>query len=136
MIATTSTSSCHRRTLLPICWWKKSLENAFLKLSGNYCKIVQKKQIISSKTTITWLFDNILCYLSFLVLGEKLAFFNKLLQGFFYTLKQSYIDLCAQSVNVNEFLFREYSSLTPSGLQNRLHFGFRCLKPTPQVKCH
>ena len=93
---------------------------------------------MASKTIITWLFNNILCYLSFLVLAKKI--FQQTVVRVYYTLNQSYIDLCAQSVNVTEYLFREHYSLTPSGLQNRLHVAFidihRCPKSKPQVKCH
>ena len=58
LITTTLISSCHWKTLVPFCLRKKRPENAFLKLIGNYRKIVQKKTV-PFKTTINWLFNDI-----------------------------------------------------------------------------
>ena len=44
-----STSSCHRKTFLPFCLRKKIPENAFLTLTVNYHKIVQKNKLYYSK---------------------------------------------------------------------------------------
>ena len=49
MITTTLTSSCHRKTLVHFCLRKKRPENAFLTLTVNYCKIVQKNKLCHSK---------------------------------------------------------------------------------------
>ena len=49
LIATTSISSYHWKTLVHFCLWKKIPENAFLTLIVNYCKIVQKNKLCYSK---------------------------------------------------------------------------------------
>ena len=49
MIITTATSYCHWKTLAPFCLRKKSPENAFLILTVNYFKIVQKNKLCYSK---------------------------------------------------------------------------------------
>ena len=59
MITTALTSSCHLETLVPLCLRKKIPENAFLILTVNYRKIVQKKQIMLFKTALSWLFNDI-----------------------------------------------------------------------------
>ena len=42
-------SSCHRKTLVPFCLRKKRPQNAFLTLTANYRKIVQKNKLRHSK---------------------------------------------------------------------------------------
>ena len=49
MITTTLISSCHWKTLVPFCLRKKRLENAFLALTVNYRKIVQKNKLYYPK---------------------------------------------------------------------------------------
>ena len=49
MITTTLISSCHRKTLVPFCLRKKRADNAFLTLSVNYRKIVQKNKLCHPK---------------------------------------------------------------------------------------
>ena len=49
LITTSSTSSCHWKTLVPFCLWKKRPENAFLTLIVNYRKIVEKNKLCHSK---------------------------------------------------------------------------------------
>ena len=49
MITTTLISSCHCKTLVPLCLQKKWPENAFLTLTVNYRKIVQKNNLCYSK---------------------------------------------------------------------------------------
>ena len=49
VITTTLTSFCHRKTLVPFCLQKKSPENAFLTLTVNYRKIIQKIKLCHSK---------------------------------------------------------------------------------------
>ena len=49
MIATTSISSCHWKTLVPFCLRKKRPENAFLTLTVNYRRIVRKNKLCYSK---------------------------------------------------------------------------------------
>ena len=49
MITTTLTSSCHWKTLVPFCLGKKRPENAFLTLTVNYRKIVQKNKLCHPK---------------------------------------------------------------------------------------
>ena len=56
MITTALTSSCHHKNLVP--FWKIP-ENAFLTLTKNCRKIVQKKQIMPFKTRLNWLFNDI-----------------------------------------------------------------------------
>ena len=46
---TTLISSCHWKTLVPFCLPKNKLENAFLILTVNYRKIVQKNKLCYSK---------------------------------------------------------------------------------------
>ena len=62
LITTTLKSSCHWKTLVPFCLWKKRPGNGFLILIVNYHKIIQKKKIMLFKTTVNCLFNNI-CYL-------------------------------------------------------------------------
>ena len=59
MITTTLISSCHWKTLVPFCLQKKRPENAFLTLTVNYRKIVHLKQIMSFKTRVNWLFNDV-----------------------------------------------------------------------------
>ena len=60
MIITALTPCCHRKTLAPFCLRKKSPENAFLTLTVNYRKVVQKKkQIMPFITALNWLFNDI-----------------------------------------------------------------------------
>ena len=49
MITTTLTSSYHWEILAPFCLPKKLLEEAFLTLTVNYRKIVQKNKLCHSK---------------------------------------------------------------------------------------
>ena len=49
LITTTLISSCHWKTLVPFCLRKKRPENAFLTLTVNYRKIVQKNKLCHSK---------------------------------------------------------------------------------------
>ena len=77
LITKTLTSSCHWKILVPFCLPRKSPENTFLILIVNYRKIVQKKQIMPSETTINWLFNGNDVIYSLLVLIEKLALLNK-----------------------------------------------------------
>ena len=49
LITTTLISSCHWKTLVPFCLRKKRPENAFLTLTVNYRKIVQKNKLYHSK---------------------------------------------------------------------------------------
>ena len=49
MITTTLTSSCHWKTLVPFCLWKKRPEKSFLTLTVNYCRIVPKNILCHSK---------------------------------------------------------------------------------------
>ena len=48
VITTTSISSCHWKTLVPICLRKERPENAFLTLTVNYRKIVQQNKLCHS----------------------------------------------------------------------------------------
>ena len=89
-----------QKTETPFCWWKStdsyeiyiflSLENLCTILLArertwkriftvivNYHKIVQKKQIMPSKTPINWLFNDIWCYLFIACSNLKLTFLSK-----------------------------------------------------------
>ena len=59
--------------LVTFCLRKKISENAIFNANSKLLQNRTEKQIMPSKTTINWLFNDILCYL----LIEKLAFFNK-----------------------------------------------------------
>ena len=64
LIITTLISSCHWKSLVPFCLQKKRPENTFLTLIVNYQKKTKnkkktEKQIMSSKTTKVWGFDDI-----------------------------------------------------------------------------
>ena len=48
LITTTLISSCHWKTLVPFCLRKRP-ENAFLTLTVNFCKIVQKNKLCHPK---------------------------------------------------------------------------------------
>ena len=45
MITATLTSSCPLKTIVPFCLREKGPENAFLTLTVNYLKIVQKNKL-------------------------------------------------------------------------------------------
>ena len=49
LITTTLLSSCHWKTFAPFCLRKKRPEKAFLTLTVNYRKIVQKNKLCHSK---------------------------------------------------------------------------------------
>ena len=49
LITTTLISSCHWKTLAPFCLQKKRLENTFLTLTVNYCKIVHENKLCHPK---------------------------------------------------------------------------------------
>ena len=49
LITTTLISSCHLKSLVPFCLWKKRTENVFLTLIVNYRKIVQKNKSCHTK---------------------------------------------------------------------------------------
>ena len=49
LITMTLISSCHWKTLVPFCFQKKRPEDAFLTLTVNYHKIVQKNKLCHSK---------------------------------------------------------------------------------------
>ena len=49
MITTTLIFSCHWKTLVPFSLRKKRPKNAFLTMTVNYRKIVQKKKLYHSK---------------------------------------------------------------------------------------
>ena len=49
LITTTLISSCHWKTLVTFCFRKKRPENAFLTLTVNYHKIVEKSKLCHSK---------------------------------------------------------------------------------------
>ena len=55
-ITTTLTSSCHWKTLVPFCLRKKRPGKAFLTLTVNYRKIVQKNKLCHSKHKLNWAF--------------------------------------------------------------------------------
>ena len=77
MITIALTSSCHWKTLVFFCLRKKRPGKAFLTLTVNYCKIIQKNKLCHSKQqqiSYLMMYDVIQ---SFVVLVKKLAFFNK-----------------------------------------------------------
>ena len=49
MITAALISSCHYKTLAPFCLRKKIPENAFLRMTVNYHKIVQKNKLYHPK---------------------------------------------------------------------------------------
>ena len=49
MITMTLISSCHWKTLVPFCMGKERPENAFLTVTVNYHKIVQKNKLCHSE---------------------------------------------------------------------------------------
>ena len=59
----TLTSFWHWKILVPFCLRKKKPEKAFLILTLNYRKNCTEKKIMPFKTTVTWLFNDIWCYL-------------------------------------------------------------------------
>ena len=62
MITTTLIFSCHWKTLVPFSLRKKRPKNAFLTMTVNYRKIVQKKKIIPFKATVNWLFTYMMLF--------------------------------------------------------------------------
>ena len=76
-------SSCHGKTLVLFCLRKKRAENAFLTLTVNRTE----KQIMPSKTTVGWLFNNI-CYLVIAFFDWKIGVFQQIVVRVYYNLKQ------------------------------------------------
>ena len=92
LITMTLISSCHWETLLPFCLRKKRAKNAFLALIVNYHKIAPKKnkkknkQIMPSKATINWLFNDI--WYSFIAWFDwKTGVFEQAVLRVYYILK-------------------------------------------------
>ena len=77
MIKTNLMSSCHLKTLVPFCLWKKRSENALLTLTVNYRKSYSKK-IIPFKTTVNCLLNNIWCYLFIAFFDCKIVVFQQI----------------------------------------------------------
>ena len=77
MVITILIFSCHWKTIVTFCLRKKRLEKAFLTLTMNYRKIIQKHNLCHPKEQqIDYLMLVMFrCYS--VVLIEKLAFFNK-----------------------------------------------------------
>ena len=59
MIATTLKSSCHYKPLAHFCLRKERPETTFLTLTVNYHKSRTEKQIMPSKATVKWLFNDL-----------------------------------------------------------------------------
>ena len=85
MIKTTLMSSCHWKTLVPFCMQKKRPENAFLTLTMDRTG----KKIMPSKTTVSWLFKNICCYLVIAFFDWKIGVFQQTVVRVYYILKQN-----------------------------------------------
>ena len=85
MIKTTLMSSCHWKTLVPFYMQKKRPENAFLTLTMDRTE----KQIMPSKTTVSWLFENIWCYLVIAFFDWKIGVFQQTVVRVYYILKQN-----------------------------------------------
>ena len=84
MIATTLTSSCHCKTLLPFCLRNKRPEKEFLTLTVSYCKIVQKNKL-SFKTAVNWLFNDIWRFLVIACFEWKIGVFQQIVvRGLLY----------------------------------------------------
>ena len=85
-MTTTLISFCHWKTLIPFCLRKKTWKRIFntnSKLSQNRTE----KQIISSKTTINWLLNDIWCYLFIAFFDWKIVFFQQTVLRVYYILK-------------------------------------------------
>ena len=84
VITTTLISSCHWKTLVTFYLWKKRAENEFLTL------IIKKieKQIMPSKTTINWLFNDLWCYLFIACFDWKNDVFQQKVVRVCYIFKQ------------------------------------------------
>ena len=84
MITTTLTSPCHRKTLVPFCLRKKILENAVLTLTVNSQNRTEK-QIISFKTTVNSLLNNMRYYLVIGSFDSKIGIFQQtVVRGLLY----------------------------------------------------
>ena len=59
MIATTLKSYCHYKPLAHFCLRKERPETTFLTLTVNYHKSRTEKQIMPSKATVKWLFNDL-----------------------------------------------------------------------------
>ena len=69
-------SSCHWKSLVPFCLWKKRSENALLhnsELSQNHTG----KQIMPFKTTVNWWFNEMWCYLVIALFDWKIGIFQQ-----------------------------------------------------------
>ena len=77
MITTILIFSCHWKTIVTFCLRKKRLEKAFLTLTMNYRKIIQKHNLCHTKEQQIGYLMLVLFRCYSVVLIEKLAFFNK-----------------------------------------------------------
>ena len=77
-------SSCHWKTLVPFCLWKKRSENAISELLQNHTE----KQIMPSKTAINWPFDGI-CYLLIASFNWKIGVFQQTVVRVCYILNRN-----------------------------------------------
>ena len=77
MIATTLKSSCHYKLLAHFCLRKERPETTFLTLTVNYHKSRTEKQIMPSKATVKWLFNDLWCYLPIACFDWKIAVFQQ-----------------------------------------------------------
>ena len=62
MITTTLISSFHSKTFVPFCLQKKRLENTFLTITVNYCKIIEKNKLCHPKQQVNWLFYDMMLF--------------------------------------------------------------------------
>ena len=93
MITTSLISFCHWKTFVSFCFEKKRLENVFLTLTANYCKIIQKKY--ATKTTLNWLYNDIWCYLDIGYFDWKTDVFQQTVIRVYYIFKfDKYVQNC------------------------------------------
>ena len=122
LITTTLIPPCHwtctlelYKILVPFCLRKKRPENIFLTLILNFCKTVQKKPFLLSKTRINWLFNDIRCYLFIACVNWKIGVFQQRLFRVYYILKR-----VISSLFLNSFCSDQYILLVTYNTYNSI----------------
>ena len=105
LITTTRISFCHWKTVVLFYLQNNRPENVFFILAVGYHKIVQKKDIMPSKTTTNWLFTYIRCYLFIACFHCKIGIFQKTVLRVYYIINFGFL----QSLS-----YGKYCSILPN----------------------
>ena len=77
LITTTLISSCHWKTFVSFCLAKEKTWKRIFNTNSELRQNRTEKQIMASKTTIHWLFNDVWCYIFIVCFDWKIFFFNK-----------------------------------------------------------